>query len=75
MRVTVRAGETTLVREGCGSGHGHEQTLGEAHESTIKEAETDAMKRALMIRTRQIPFFVPRYRAAICSVGRARRRE
>ena len=48
VRVTVRAGETTLVREGCGSGHGRGQALGEAHESAIKEAETDAMKRALM---------------------------
>lgn len=38
----------TLVREGCGTGHGIDRDLGQAHESAIKEAETDARKRALM---------------------------
>ena len=48
VRVRVRAGDTVIVREGCGSGHGLGLNLGEAHESAIKEAETDAMKRALV---------------------------
>jgi len=48
VRVKVRAGETVICREGCGTGQGTGQTPGEAHESALKEAETDAMKRALM---------------------------
>jgi DNA repair and recombination protein RAD52 len=44
VRVTVG----TVVREGCGTGHGIDVDLGLAHESALKEAETDAMKRALM---------------------------
>lgn len=48
VRVTVRAGETVVVREGTGAGHGIDADLGLAHESAIKEAESDAMKRALM---------------------------
>ncbi len=48
VQISVRAGDTVIVREGCGSGHGLGLSLGEAHESAIKEAETDAMKRALM---------------------------
>jgi DNA recombination protein Rad52 len=47
VRVRVRAGDSEICREGCGSGHGVGLTPGEAHESAIKEAETDAMKRAL----------------------------
>lgn len=48
VRVTVRAGSDTVVREGTGAGHGIDADLGQAHESAIKEAESDAMKRALM---------------------------
>ena len=48
VQIRVRAGDTVIVREGCGSGHGLGLSPGEAHESAIKEAETDAMKRALM---------------------------
>ncbi len=48
VRIRVRAGESVICREGCGSGHGNAMSPGEAHESAIKEAETDAMKRALM---------------------------
>jgi DNA recombination protein Rad52 len=44
VRVTVGS----IVREGCGTGHGIDRDLGQAHESALKEAETDAMKRALM---------------------------
>jgi DNA recombination protein Rad52 len=47
VRIKVRAGETTICREGSGMGHGSGATLAEAHESALKEAETDAMKRAL----------------------------
>jgi DNA recombination protein Rad52 len=47
VRIKVRAGESVICREGCGSGHGSGPSRGEAHESAIKEAETDAMKRAL----------------------------
>jgi DNA recombination protein Rad52 len=48
VRVTVYAGDTLMVREGVGSGHGIDVDLGLAHESAVKEAETDARKRALM---------------------------
>ena len=46
-RITIGYSDT-LVREGCGTGHGIDRDLGQAHESAIKEAETDARKRALM---------------------------
>ena len=48
VRITVTAGQRTLIREGSGAGHGIDVDLGQAHESALKEAETDAMKRALM---------------------------
>jgi DNA recombination protein Rad52 len=48
VRVTVYAGDRTIVREGIGAGHGIDRDIGQAHESAIKEAETDARKRALM---------------------------
>lgn len=48
VRITVFAGERTIIREGIGSGHGIDTDLGLAHESAIKEAETDARKRGLM---------------------------
>jgi len=48
VRVTVYAGEKTVVRDGCGFGSGIDKDLGQAHESALKEAETDAMKRAMM---------------------------
>jgi hypothetical protein len=44
----VRAGDTVIVREGCGFGSGIDRDVDQAHESAIKEAESDAMKRALM---------------------------
>jgi DNA recombination protein Rad52 len=47
VRIRVRAGETVVLREGSGVGHGSGATLGDAHESALKEAETDATKRAL----------------------------
>lgn len=48
VRITVRAGDTVVVREGCGFGSGIDKDVDQAHESALKEAETDAMKRALM---------------------------
>ncbi|MCK4788282.1 MAG: RAD52 family DNA repair protein [Desulfobacteraceae bacterium] len=48
VRVTVRAGDTVVVREGTGFGDGQANNSVTAHELAVKEAETDAMKRALM---------------------------
>ena len=48
VRISVTAGNRTLIREGSGAGHGIDTDLGLAHESALKEAETDATKRALM---------------------------
>ena len=48
VRITITAGNRTLVREGSGAGHGIDADPGLAHESALKEAETDATKRALM---------------------------
>jgi len=47
VRISVRAGDEVIRREGSGFGKGFGSTLGDAHELAIKEAETDAMKRAL----------------------------
>ena len=46
VRISVRAGDQIVVREGTGAGHGLGGTVGEAHESAVKQAETDATKRA-----------------------------
>lgn len=48
VKVIAFAGDTLVIREGFGAGHGIDADLGLAHESAAKEAETDAMKRALM---------------------------
>jgi DNA recombination protein Rad52 len=48
VRITITAGNRTLIREGSGAGHGIDIDQGLAHESALKEAETDATKRALM---------------------------
>jgi recombination DNA repair RAD52 pathway protein len=47
VRVSVRAGEVAVVREGSGTGEGRASTPGQAHELALKGAETDATKRAL----------------------------
>ena len=47
VRVSVRAGDITIVREGSGTGEGKAPTPGHAHELALKGAETDATKRAL----------------------------
>ena len=47
VRITVRAGEIKIVREGSGSCEATAVTAGQAHELALKGAETDATKRAL----------------------------
>jgi DNA recombination protein Rad52 len=47
VRVRVRAGDVTIVREGSGSGEASAVSPGQAHELALKGAETDATKRAL----------------------------
>ena len=47
VRVSVRAGNITIVREGSGTGEGKAPTPGQAHDLALKSAETDATKRAL----------------------------
>jgi hypothetical protein len=47
VRVSVRAGDAMIVREGSGTGEGKAPTPGQAHDLALKGAETDATKRAL----------------------------
>lgn len=47
VRISVRAGDTIVIREGLGSGEAVSPTAGQAHELASKAAETDATKRAL----------------------------
>jgi hypothetical protein len=47
VRITVRAGEVRIAREGSGAGEATAATPGQAHELAAKAAETDATKRAL----------------------------
>jgi hypothetical protein len=46
VRVTVRAGTQSIIREGQGSGEASCLSPGQAHEQAAKIAETDATKRA-----------------------------
>jgi Rad52/22 family double-strand break repair protein len=47
VRITVRAGEGRVAREGTGFGHALRPLAADAHEQALKAAETDATKRAL----------------------------
>ena len=47
VKISVKAGRTTIIREGSGAGEAIGDTPGEAHERASKAAETDATKRAL----------------------------
>ena len=47
VRISVRAGDTIVFREGLGSGESISASSGQAHERASKAAETDATKRAL----------------------------
>lgn len=48
IRISVRAGDALIVREGSGAGESNAASPGQAHEFAAKAAETDATKRALM---------------------------
>ena len=47
VRITVRAGDMVIVRDGHGTGEAHGDSGGEVHDRALKAAETDATKRAL----------------------------
>lgn len=47
VRIRVRMGSATVVREGTGWGSGVARNPADAHERAVKSAETDATKRAL----------------------------
>jgi hypothetical protein len=47
VRLTVHADNTTVIREGHGTGEGRGTSPGEVHDIALKAAETDATKRAL----------------------------
>lgn len=47
VRITVRAGDGIIIREGIGTGTGRSPSPEAAHEIALKSAETDATKRAL----------------------------
>ena len=47
IRITVRAEDVLITREGSGAGEATSLTPGQAHELAAKAAETDATKRAL----------------------------
>jgi hypothetical protein len=65
VRVTVRAGGATIVREGHGSGEGRGTSPGDVHDVAVKAAETDATKRALT--TFGKPFGLELYRSGKAS--------
>ncbi len=73
VRVSVRAGDITIVREGSGTGEGRAPTPGQAHELALKGAETDATKRALA--TFGNPFGLALYDREQLGVRKARKRE
>ncbi len=70
VRVSVRAGDITIVREGSGMGEGAAPTPGKAHELALKGAETDGTKRALA--TFGNPFGLALYDREQAGVGRPR---
>src|SRR3974377_1974474 len=47
LRLTVAGEDTTVIREGHGTGEGRGMSPGEVHDIALKAAETDATKRAL----------------------------
>lgn len=70
VRVSVRAGDVTIVREGSGTAEGKAFTPGQAHELALKGAETDATKRALA--TFGNPFGLALYDRELSGVRKAR---
>ena len=73
VRVSVRAGDVIVVREGSGTGEANAQTIGQAHELALKGAETDATKRALA--TFGNPFGLALYDREQAGVRKARKKE
>ena len=73
VRITVRAGEAIIVREGVGTGFGKSRTAETAHEIALKAAETDATKRALA--TFGNPFGLALYDKELRGVTRRPRRD
>jgi DNA recombination protein Rad52 len=73
VRITVRAGEAMIVREGIGTGVGRSSAAEMAHEIALKAAETDATKRALA--TFGNPFGLALYDREHRGVTRRQRRE
>jgi Rad52/22 family double-strand break repair protein len=71
VRVTVRAGDTSIVREGSGSCEASAPTAGQAHDFALKGAETDATKRALA--TFGNPFGLALYDPDLAGVRKPRR--
>jgi hypothetical protein len=47
VRITVRAGDMVITRDGHGTGEAYGDSAGEVHDRALKAAETDATKRAL----------------------------
>jgi hypothetical protein len=70
VRISVRAGDITIVREGSGMGEGAASTPGKAHELALKGAETDGTKRALA--TFGNPFGLALYDPEQAGVGKPR---
>jgi recombination DNA repair RAD52 pathway protein len=62
VRISVHADDTTVVREGHGTGEGRGASPGEVHDTALKAAETDATKRALA--TFGKPFGLALYRSS-----------
>ena len=73
VRVSVRAGDIIIVREGSGTGEGKAPTPGQAHELALKGAETDATKRALA--TFGNPFGLALYDREQAGVRKVKERE
>jgi hypothetical protein len=69
VRITVRAGDAFIVRDGCGTGEAKATTAGQAHELALKGAETDATKRALA--TFGSPFGLTLYDRDCATSGKA----
>ena len=73
VRITVRAGETTIVRDGIGTGFGRATLADAAHDIAMKAAETDATKRALA--TFGNPFGLALYDKRLNQVTRPAKKE
>lgn len=73
VRICIRAGAHSFVREGSGVGHGQGHHPGEAHGQALKAAETDATKRALA--TLGAPFGLTLYEHEPKTIDKAEERQ